>query len=178
MDVHRDISIRDRVIGYSAWKSSRMWAAPANDSSLERIVATIINLLYIREVHFKLEEKCSFGASCLINASALTFATLRALTRSVYQRWSTRDHRFSLFLSLFVLAVEGRMEQIVIRPGACTNSYLLHWNWISLDNRSSFEKVNERSKGIFQTSQGDFRPSQNTDKGSLLLFYDLRQHQL
>jgi len=110
------------------------------------------------------KKKCSFGASCLINA------TLRALTRSVYQR-STHDHRlsFSLSLSLFfflflsscLLKVAWLSKQIVIRPVACMNLYLLKLRILS-GNGSSFEKVNERSKGTFSTSQGNFRPGRRT----------------
>lgn len=49
-----DISIRDRVIGYSAWKSSRMWAAPADDSSFEQIVSDDYqSSLHLRELRFK-----------------------------------------------------------------------------------------------------------------------------
>lgn len=49
-----DISIRDRVIGYSAWKSSRMWAAPADDSSFEQIVSDDYqSSLHLHELRFK-----------------------------------------------------------------------------------------------------------------------------
>jgi len=68
---------------------------------------------------------------------------------------------FFLFLSSCLLKVEWLSKQIVIRPVACMNLYLLKLR-ISSGNGSSFEKVNERSKGTFSTSQGDFRPGRRT----------------
>lgn len=80
------------------------------------------------------------------------FATLRALTRSVYQG-STRDH--CLFLSFFYFSfslfviwlhvVEGRTD-IVIRSVACMHLYLRTPRprlTSSSNASSSFEKVNE-----------------------------------
>ena len=92
-------------------------------------------------------------------------ATLRALTRSVYQRSTYISLSLSLSLSLSPRSLYSlKVEQ----NRFCDKAYCMYeisyvYTGIQdFSNRSFFEKVNQRSKGIFLTFQGDFRPDQRT----------------